>query len=248
MAILVDGYNLLYAAGIVGDGAQGATLARSRRRLLNLLATVLNEAEAKATTVVFDAKDAPPGLPHEMDAWTNRRAVRQGIRRGGRLDRRTDSAQSRTAKTGSGLKRSTYQARGPAAASPSNRQRGLDDGTRRPLPSRRRCGHPGITTRAASNGKQFHGSPSLTISTFSDFLPKSPGNSTTTILSSPAQARRLPTPPKAMRRKSNWTRPFRPAMQLSYSRTKTTNSRHRPEASSFASFAWGNLGLEKMGH
>jgi predicted RNA-binding protein with PIN domain len=63
MALIIDGYNLLYVAGIaeVGQGAGG--LRHARVALLNFLAASLDPAEAARTTVVFDAQDPPYGLP-----------------------------------------------------------------------------------------------------------------------------------------------------------------------------------------
>jgi predicted RNA-binding protein with PIN domain len=71
MALLIDGYNLLHATGIFGRGIGPGTLERSRRALLNFLVAAIPEQELPRTTVVFDAKDAPPGLP--------RRAHHRGI-------------------------------------------------------------------------------------------------------------------------------------------------------------------------
>ena len=64
MSLIIDGYNLMYAAGVVGPRPGG--LARSRQALLNILAAAIEPEERPRTTVVFDAADAPPGLPHEM--------------------------------------------------------------------------------------------------------------------------------------------------------------------------------------
>ena len=61
MPLLIDGYNLLHASGILGGGS--GSLERSRLALLNFLAAALDEAELPRTTVVFDAADAPRGLP-----------------------------------------------------------------------------------------------------------------------------------------------------------------------------------------
>jgi len=66
MRLIIDGYNLLHATGIVGGGVGPATLERSRHALLNSLAASLELAERKQTTVVFDAKNAPPGLPRTL--------------------------------------------------------------------------------------------------------------------------------------------------------------------------------------
>jgi hypothetical protein len=65
LAILIDGYNLLNATGLFGHG-KGPALERSRRALLNFLAATMEAEELSRTTVVFDAKDAPPGLPREF--------------------------------------------------------------------------------------------------------------------------------------------------------------------------------------
>ena len=62
MKILVDGYNLLHASGIFG-GVRGARgFEASRRALLDEIARLLGGAAA-GVTVIFDAADAPPGLP-----------------------------------------------------------------------------------------------------------------------------------------------------------------------------------------
>jgi uncharacterized protein len=63
MSLLIDGYNLLNATGIVGRGIGPPTLAGSRLALLNFLAASINPGELKQTTVVFDARQAPWGLP-----------------------------------------------------------------------------------------------------------------------------------------------------------------------------------------
>lgn len=68
MALIIDGYNLLYVTGIVGDVAgAGGTFQRSREALLNFLATSIPEAERGQTTIVFDAAEAPPGLPRTIN-------------------------------------------------------------------------------------------------------------------------------------------------------------------------------------
>jgi len=68
MTILIDGYNLLHVTGIVGRGIGPGTFARARRGLLGFLAASLDDAERSATTVVFDAADAPPGLPSKLQS------------------------------------------------------------------------------------------------------------------------------------------------------------------------------------
>ena len=71
MPILIDGYNLLYVAGIVAENLTGVRpgageLERSRVALLNFLAESLSEKDSTNTTVVFDAKNSPPGLPKKL--------------------------------------------------------------------------------------------------------------------------------------------------------------------------------------
>ncbi len=59
MSLLIDGYNLMHAAGILGRGSGPGSLQRSRLALLNFLAESLDPREVPRTTVVFDAHDAP---------------------------------------------------------------------------------------------------------------------------------------------------------------------------------------------
>lgn len=63
MALLIDGYNLLHVTGLSGKGEGPGSFQRSREALLRFLAASLDAEQRKATTVVFDAADAPPGLP-----------------------------------------------------------------------------------------------------------------------------------------------------------------------------------------
>jgi predicted RNA-binding protein with PIN domain len=63
MSVLIDGYNLLHASGILGSGVGPGSLERSRSALLNFLAESLAERQLSRTTIVFDAREAPPGLP-----------------------------------------------------------------------------------------------------------------------------------------------------------------------------------------
>jgi predicted RNA-binding protein with PIN domain len=65
MATLIDGYNLLHAIGMLGRNIGPGTLARARFALLNFLVASLPEADRDATVVVFDAHDAPRGVPCE---------------------------------------------------------------------------------------------------------------------------------------------------------------------------------------
>jgi len=66
MPLIIDGYNLLHAAGILGGGIGPRSLELSRLALLNFLAESLPEEELKDTTVVFDAGDAPWGTPRRL--------------------------------------------------------------------------------------------------------------------------------------------------------------------------------------
>ncbi len=63
MSILIDGYNLISAVGIMGRGVGPGSLERARLALLNFLAESLDPRQVGRTTVVFDAKNAPTGLP-----------------------------------------------------------------------------------------------------------------------------------------------------------------------------------------
>lgn len=67
MPLIIDGYNLLHVTGIVGDPTgQGGTFQRSREALLNFLASSIPAPELSHTTIVFDAAEAPPGLPRTV--------------------------------------------------------------------------------------------------------------------------------------------------------------------------------------
>jgi uncharacterized protein len=66
MAILIDGYNLLHVTGIFGRGQGPGGFERSRRALLNFLVESIEPEELPRTTVVFDAAEAPPGLPRKL--------------------------------------------------------------------------------------------------------------------------------------------------------------------------------------
>jgi predicted RNA-binding protein with PIN domain len=67
MPLLIDGYNLLHATGIVGSGSALTELHRSREALLRYLAASIDPTERPRTTIVFDAAGAPPGLPRTLD-------------------------------------------------------------------------------------------------------------------------------------------------------------------------------------
>jgi hypothetical protein len=71
MSLVIDGYNLLHASGILGRGTGPGGFERSRTALLNFLAESLDKRQLAGTTVVFDARMAPPGLP----GTTNHRGI-----------------------------------------------------------------------------------------------------------------------------------------------------------------------------
>ena len=63
MPLIIDGYNLLHVTGVSGKRGD---LQGSREALLRLLANTIDPAERPRTTIVFDAADAPPGLPRTV--------------------------------------------------------------------------------------------------------------------------------------------------------------------------------------
>jgi predicted RNA-binding protein with PIN domain len=65
MGLLIDGYNLLYASGVLAPDGRGTSLQRARTALLDYLERVVDPDELPRTTVVFDARYAPPGLPRQ---------------------------------------------------------------------------------------------------------------------------------------------------------------------------------------
>ncbi|MHB1560520.1 MAG: NYN domain-containing protein [Isosphaeraceae bacterium] len=60
MRWLIDGYNVMYAAGILGPRLGREGFRRARRRFLDELAEVLPTGAGSEVTVVFDAR-VPPG-------------------------------------------------------------------------------------------------------------------------------------------------------------------------------------------
>jgi hypothetical protein len=66
MALLIDGYNLLNVTGIFGEAGLGTELHRTRLAFLNFLAASFTKRQRMATTIIFDAAGAPPGLPHSI--------------------------------------------------------------------------------------------------------------------------------------------------------------------------------------
>lgn len=72
--LIIDGYNVLHAAGLAPPLGSPQGLERSRRALLHLISGRLLPRERERTTVVFDApgRDTPgrlmgPSPPHEVD-------------------------------------------------------------------------------------------------------------------------------------------------------------------------------------
>ncbi len=61
--LLIDGYNLLHAAGLARDRYGPGQFEKCRRRLLQELADRLSGEQRELTTVIFDAQDAPPDVP-----------------------------------------------------------------------------------------------------------------------------------------------------------------------------------------
>src|SRR5262249_26446922 len=61
-AWIIDGYNLLYALGAMPERAGPGALENARQSLLGLLAGGFGD-EAGCVTVVFDAAQAPRGVP-----------------------------------------------------------------------------------------------------------------------------------------------------------------------------------------
>jgi uncharacterized protein len=67
--LLIDGYNLLHAAGLARHSYGPGEFDRTRQRLLKLLAGQLSDRERQRTTVVFDAPQqqlgpSPPTVVH----------------------------------------------------------------------------------------------------------------------------------------------------------------------------------------
>lgn len=66
MSLLIDGYNLLFAAGFSDPSPSAPRLARARLALLDFVARSVAPSERLRTTVVFDAAQAPPNLPRQL--------------------------------------------------------------------------------------------------------------------------------------------------------------------------------------
>jgi uncharacterized protein len=62
---LIDGYNVLHAAGLARPSYGPGDLERARHRLLRLLTNYLSAREVSRAHVLFDAFDAPAGLSRQ---------------------------------------------------------------------------------------------------------------------------------------------------------------------------------------
>lgn len=63
--LVIDGYNLMHAAGLARATYGPGDLERCRLKLLSLLAGFLGEETCRRTTVVFDAKSSPADGPRQ---------------------------------------------------------------------------------------------------------------------------------------------------------------------------------------
>lgn len=61
--LILDGYNVMHAAGMVQFRSGPGQLQAAREVLLHYIADCLTETEVQRTHVVFDAVNAPHGLP-----------------------------------------------------------------------------------------------------------------------------------------------------------------------------------------
>jgi uncharacterized protein len=66
MKFLIDGYNLMYAGGLLGLPLSPSGFRRVRQRFLNDLAHALDPVDAHETTIVFDASSPHDDLPQEV--------------------------------------------------------------------------------------------------------------------------------------------------------------------------------------
>jgi predicted RNA-binding protein with PIN domain len=66
MRFLIDGYNVMYAQGLLGKRFGPDGFRKVRTRFLNELADAFGPVDAHLTTVVFDAAAAPEDVPAEL--------------------------------------------------------------------------------------------------------------------------------------------------------------------------------------
>lgn len=63
MRTLIDGYNVMFAGGLLGQRFGPDGFRKARTRFLNDVAATLTPIEAQFTTIVFDASHPPPDRP-----------------------------------------------------------------------------------------------------------------------------------------------------------------------------------------
>jgi hypothetical protein len=66
--LIIDGYNLMHACGLARKSYGPGQLRQCRSQLVRHLARHLTRPERERTTIVFDAREAPPDLPRQMTA------------------------------------------------------------------------------------------------------------------------------------------------------------------------------------
>jgi hypothetical protein len=66
--LIIDGYNLMHACGLARKSYGPGQLRQCRVQLVRHLASHLTRPERERTTIVFDAREAPPDLPRQMTA------------------------------------------------------------------------------------------------------------------------------------------------------------------------------------
>jgi uncharacterized protein len=66
--LIIDGYNLMHACGLARKSYARGQLRQCRVQLVRHLAQYLTKPERERTTIVFDAREAPPDLPRQMTA------------------------------------------------------------------------------------------------------------------------------------------------------------------------------------
>lgn len=66
MQLLIDGYNVLFQSGLLPARPTQRHVQRARQALLRCIATALPVSQRCNTTVVFDARDAPPDVPSRI--------------------------------------------------------------------------------------------------------------------------------------------------------------------------------------
>jgi len=62
--LIIDGYNMLFALGGPPRQYRQGELQKERERLLELLSMTLSRKQKFDTTIVFDAKNSPSGIPN----------------------------------------------------------------------------------------------------------------------------------------------------------------------------------------